>query len=266
MPSPATPPVALTIAGSDSSAGAGVQADLKTFSAFGVYGLTALACVVAETPGKVARIEPVSAPMAHDQIEVLLNGFPVAVIKTGLLYSAEVITAVVRALTAHAREGIPLIVDPVMIATSGDRLLQADAVAQYEEELFPRATLITPNLDEASALLGRKIEGEKEMSDAGQALADRFGTSVLLKGGHLPGEDAVDFFFHEGGVIRFSAPFIRGVKTHGTGCTYSAAIAAGLAHGQPLERAIGAAKNFVTESIRKHFEWGSVHALNHSSK
>ncbi len=262
MINPATRPVALTIAGSDSSAGAGVQADLKTLSALGVYGLTAVTCIVAEIPGKVARIEPASAQIVKDQMAVLLRNFPVTAIKTGLLYSAEIISAVVEALPKH----VPLVVDPVMIATSGDRLLRADAVALYESELFPRARLITPNLGEASTLLGCKIETEEEMRAAVQALADRFGASVLLKGGHLTGNEAADLLCHEGDVIRFTAPFVRGVKTHGTGCTYSAAITAGLAKGLDLSEAVGAAKNFVTESIRNHFEWGAVHALNHTGQ
>lgn len=264
MISPATPPVALTIAGSDSSAGAGVQADLKTFSALGVYGLTAVTCVVAETPGKVACIEPVSARLVQDQIEVLLQSFPVAAIKTGLLYSAEIISAVVQTLAGQGPSRLPLVVDPVIIATSGDRLLQADAIALYEKELFPRATLITPNLDEASALLGHNIEDDEAMKQAGLALADRYGTSILLKGGHLSGEEAVDLLFHKKSITRFAAPFVRNVVTHGTGCAYSAAITAGLASGLSLENAITAAKQFVTDAIRNHFHWGPVHALNHS--
>ena len=262
-PSRPTLPVALTIAGSDSSAGAGAQADLKTFTALGVYGLTAITCVVAEIPGKVARIEPVSAQIVQEQIYLVLSSFPVAAIKTGLLCSAEIISAVVQELSSPERKRVPLIVDPVMIATSGDRLLQADAVAIYEKELFPCASLITPNLAEASALLGREIRDEKAMHEAGRALADRYGTSILLKGGHLSGDDAVDLLFHNQTISAFTAPFVRGVATHGTGCTYSAAIAAGLARGLALEDAIATAKKFVTESIRNCFEWGSIHALNH---
>jgi hydroxymethylpyrimidine/phosphomethylpyrimidine kinase len=262
----AMPPVALTIAGSDSSAGAGIQADLKTFSAYGVYGLTAITCVVAETPGKVTRIEPVSVQLVRDQIEVLLNNFPVAAIKTGLLYSGEIISALVQALRNGPVSHAPLIVDPVMIATSGDRLLQSDAIRLYETELFPRATLITPNLDEAAVLLDRKIEDDRQMTEAVRVLADRFGTSVLLKGGHLAGNEAIDLLFHQGSLTRFTMPLIRGVKTHGTGCTYSAAITAGLAKGMGLAVAIGAAKHFVTGAIRNHFEWDSVHALNHWDK
>ena len=148
-------PVALTIAGSDSSAGAGIQADLKTFSALGVYGLTAVTCVVAETPGRVSKIEPVSAELVRDQIEVLLRSFPVAAIKTGLLFSASIIAEIARVLRAH--RSTPLVIDPVMVATSGDALLEDDAIQTYERDLFPLAALLTPNLGEAGRLIGKRI-------------------------------------------------------------------------------------------------------------
>jgi hydroxymethylpyrimidine/phosphomethylpyrimidine kinase len=262
----------LTIAGSDSSAGAGVQADLKTFSAFKVYGLTAVTCVVAETPGKVSRIEPVSAALVREQIEVLFASFPIAAIKTGLLCSGEIILTVARALAGVARntgKKFPLVVDPVMVATSGDQLLGADAVELYETQLFPLATLITPNLDEAARLLGGKIKDQRSMEKAAKALARKYGLSILLKGGHLSGGKAIDVFFHRGKITKFAAPFVRGVDTHGTGCTYSAAITAGLANGLSLEASIKRAKKFVTASIRQHFLWQTgagraVYALNHS--
>lgn len=271
-----SPPVALTIAGSDSSAGAGVQADLKTFSALGVYGLTAVTCVVAETPGKVSRIEPMSAEIVREQIEVLAKSFPIAAIKTGLLYSAEIIAAVARAIVSLTRKSavrtdssrgetdIPLVVDPVMVATSGDQLLRPDAIKLYETKLFPLATLITPNLDEASRLLGEKIKDRPSMERAARALSKKYGASILLKGGHLAGSKAIDLLFHRGKITEFAAPFVRGVATHGTGCTYSAAITAGLASGLSLEASIKRAKKFVTDSIRHHFTWGSVAALKHS--
>ena len=260
-----SPPVALTIAGSDSSAGAGIQADLKTFSALGVYGLTAVTCVVAETPGKVSRIEPMSAEIVRKQIEVLAESFPIAAIKTGLLYSAEIIAAVARAIVSLTRKiDIPLVVDPVMVATSGDPLLRPDAIKLYETKLFPLATLITPNLDEASRLLGEKIKDRPSMERAARALSKKYGASILLKGGHLAGGKAIDLLFHREKVTEFAAPFIRRVATHGTGCTYSAAITAGLASGLSLEASIKRAKKFVTDSIRQHFTWDSVHALKHS--
>ncbi len=258
--SAATVPVALTIAGSDSSAGAGVQADLKTFSALGVYGLTAVTCIVAEIPGKVSRIEPVSARIVREQIEVLVKNFPIGAIKTGLLCSAEIISAVARAMRrvdkVFARR-VPIVVDPVIVATSGDPLLEPAAIEAYEKELFPLATLITPNLDEAEQLLGTRIKDRQSMQRAGKELEKRFGTAVLLKGGHLPGRRAVDLLFLDGKIIEFSAPFVRGVATHGTGCTYSAAITTGLAAGLSLEKAIRRAKEFVTKSIARHFQWRS---------
>jgi hydroxymethylpyrimidine/phosphomethylpyrimidine kinase len=267
------PPIALTIAGSDSSAGAGIQADLKTFSAFGAYGLTAVTCVVAETPGKVSRIEPLPADMVRAQIDLLFKNFPVAASKTGLLCSAEIVSAVAQSIK-NARKhdaGILLLVDPVMIATSGHQLLRAEAVEVYEKELFPLATLVTPNLDEAAELLGRKIEGRDAMEHAARDFAKKYGVAVLLKGGHLKGDTATDFLCRNGRVAEFSAPFIRGVATHGTGCTYSAAITAGLASGCSLEKSIEQAKTFVTESIRNHFEWNSksgnkIQALSHRAQ
>jgi len=263
-------PVALTIAGSDSSAGAGVQADLKTFSAFGVYGVSAVTCVVAEIPGRVSRIEPVSPEMVREQIKVLIDNFPVAAIKTGLLCSAETISTIAHAirnidiLSVRPADFQPaLVIDPVMIATTGDQLLQPEAIELYEVELFPLATLITPNLDEAAKLLGKKIEDRQSMQRAVRALAKKYGVSILLKGGHLAGNRAIDLLFADGKITEFAAPFVRGVATHGTGCTYSAAITAGLASGLRLERAIRRAKKFVTASIRNHLRWGEVRALKH---
>jgi len=265
-------PVALTIAGSDSSAGAGIQADLKTFGAFGVYGLTALTCVVAETPGLVTRIEPVSLEMVRAQIDVLLRSFPVAAIKTGLLFSSEIVSEVARILrasTAKTGAAVPLVIDPVMVATSGDLLLRDDAIESYERDLFPFAALVTPNLGEAARLLGEPIRDLAAMREAGARLTKKYGVPVLLKGGHLAGEHAIDLLFAAGKVVEFSAPFSRGVATHGTGCTYSAGIAAGLANGLSLEDAVRGAKKFVTASIAQYLAWETsqglpLHALNHS--
>ncbi|HZE14100.1 MAG TPA: bifunctional hydroxymethylpyrimidine kinase/phosphomethylpyrimidine kinase [Chthoniobacterales bacterium] len=254
-------PVALTIAGSDSSAGAGIQADLKTFSALGVYGLTAVTCVVAETPGRVSKIEPLSVELVREQIDVLLRSFPVAAIKTGLLFSAEIITEIARAL--HDNGSRPLVIDPVMVATSGDALLQSDAIEAYERDLFPLATLLSPNLSEAAHLLGQPVNDVAAMSEAGKSLARKYGAAVLLKGGHLSGDEAIDLLFVGEDVMEFSAPFSRGIATHGTGCTYSAAITAGLAAGLGLEEAIGRAKEFVSATIAQHHAWDGIHALNH---
>ena len=269
MPANAEVPVALTIAGSDCSAGAGIQADLKTFSALGVYGLTAITCVVAETPGRVSKLEAVSAGLVRAQIELLLRSFPVAAVKTGLLFSAEIVAAVAETLRGASSARPPLVIDPVMVATSGDHLMRDDAVDVLERELFPLAALITPNLDEAARLLGEPIVDLPAMHIAGARLAKKYGTPVLLKGGHLAGLEAIDLLFAGGDVVEFSAPFTRGVATHGTGCTYSAAITAGLANGLSLEESVGRAKKFVTATIAQHFSWekgaaAPLHALNHS--
>jgi len=263
-----SPPTALTIAGSDSSAGAGLQADLKTFTALGVYGLTAVTCVVAETPGRVSRIEPVSAEIVRSQIEVVAKSFPLGAIKTGLLCSAEIVHAVARAVMNFAR--VPLVIDPVMIATTGQQLLEPSAIALYEKGLFPLATLITPNLDEAAQLLGEKIQDRQSMERAARALSEKYRAAILLKGGHGPGDYAVDLLFARRKIIEFSAAFVRDVATHGAGCTYSAAITAGLASGLSLEEAIRRAKKFVTASIAQRFRWRlrtgkNLDALNQSA-
>jgi hydroxymethylpyrimidine/phosphomethylpyrimidine kinase len=220
--------------------------------------------VVAEIPGRVSKIEPVSAELVRKQIEVLLRSFPVAAIKTGLLFSAEIISQIARTLRENASR--PLVIDPVMVATSGDPLLQGNAIEIYERDLFPVATLLTPNLSEAAHLFGAPINDVAAMREAGKALATKYGVAVLIKGGHLSGNEAIDLLFANGIVTEFSAPFSRGVATHGTGCTYSAAITAGLAAGLGLEAAVGRAKEFVSAAIAQHYAWDSIHALNHSPK
>src|SRR5260370_33613681 len=267
----ATVPIALTIAGFDSSGGAGIQADLKTFSALGVYGLTAITCVVAETPGKVSRIEAISAEIVHEQIAVLARNFPIAAAKTGLLCSGEIVEAVARGIDLLRKidNHIPLVVDPVTVATSGDVLLATGAMKIYERELFPIATLLTPNLNEAGNLVGEPIRDLDAMRKAGKQLQQKYSVSILLKGGHLTGDNAVDLLFIGDKISEFSAPFARGVATHGAGCTYSAGITAGLAAGLWLEEAVGHAKEFVTASIAQRLRWKSksgdnIDALNHS--
>lgn len=261
-------PVAMTVAGSDCSSGAGLQADLKTFSAFGVYGLTAVTCVVAEIPGKVTRIQPVARPVLEEQLKLLLGGFPVAAVKTGMLFSRPLIEAVAVALTSQEGGRRPaLVVDPVMVATSGDPLLQRSAVRAFERRLFPLAAVITPNLDEAAVLLGREVRSARELEPAAVELRDRYGCAVLLKGGHLRGKTAVDVLADGEGILRLEAAYVSGVATHGTGCTYSAAIAAGLAQGEPLRAAVAAAKDYVSKAIGQPFRWSRggqrIDALNH---
>lgn len=255
-----SPPVALTIAGSDSSAGAGAQADLKTFAALGIYGLTAITCVVAEVPGRVSAIQAIDPEIVTEQIALSFQSFPVAAVKTGLLHSRAIIAAVCAELEKHP---VPVVVDPVMIATSGAVLLQMDAIALYRTRLFKLATLVTPNLDEVRALLGRAISTLDEVRAAGRELAETFRGAWLIKGGHLRGETAIDLLFAQGDIAEFSAPFVPGVSTHGTGCTLSAAITAGLARGLPLPDAVAEAKRFVTRAIRQHHRWDRLDALNH---
>ncbi len=258
-------PVALTIAGSDCSAGAGIQADLKTFQHFQVHGLTAVTCVVSETANIVRGVHPVPVEIVCDQISLLLESFPVAAIKTGMLFSAAHVVAVAELLRNFPK--ISLVVDPVMIASTGASLLEPDAIAAYQDLLLPLARVITPNLPEAEALLGEPIPDEAALDSAAQRLAARFGTAVLLKGGHLDGAACVDVLAEGEDVQHFRAARISVAGSHGTGCTLSAAIAAALAHGESLPRAVGIAKNYLGETLRHSYEFQSplgekVHALN----
>lgn len=245
-------PVALTIAGSDCSAGAGIQADLKVFSSLGVHGLTAVTCVVAETPRIVSSIHPVPHPVLQEQVRLLLNSYPVAAIKTGMLFSAAHVVAVAELLEEAA---LPLVVDPVMIASSGDALLDDNAVAVYVERLLPLATVMTPNLPEAQALIGSR---SPDPESAVKQLADRFQTAVLLTGGHHARDDqSLDLLYCDGGMHEFSAPWVDIPSSHGTGCTVSAALTAGLAHGRGLPEAVGLAKAFVTRALEGARRWAA---------
>jgi len=258
-------PVALSIAGSDCSAGAGIQADLKTFQHFRVHGLTAVTCVVSETANIVRAVHPVPVEILIDQISLLLESFPVAAIKTGMLFSAAHVAAVAEILRIYP--GVPLVVDPVMIASTGTSLLEPEAVDAYCELLLPLARIITPNLPEAEALLGESIPDESALEAAAHRLAKIFGTAVLIKGGHLDGPECIDLLVDEGKVHRFSAARIAVPGSHGTGCTLSAAIAAGLARGESLPRSVEMAKAYLGETLRRsyRFQFSAgpiVHALN----
>lgn len=266
-----SPPVVLSVAGSDNSAGAGIQADLKAMSALEVYGVTAVTCVVAEIPGRVTAIHPVPPELVSEQIRILFEGFPIAAIKTGMLHSAATLNAVVDALSAYraaCNRATPLVVDPVMVATSGDSLMESTALEGYRQRLFPLADLVTPNLDEVAVLLGSKVSDRSQMQEAGRSLAREFGTAFLIKGGHLGGDVAADLLVERDGTESwFEAPFVRGVSTHGTGCTYSAAIAARLGSGLPLRTAVAEAKHYLSAVIAGFLRWqhgeGAVDALNH---
>ncbi len=254
-------PIALTIAGSDSGGGAGVQADLKTFAALGVHGTTAITCVTAQNPRGVTGIQPVRADMVQQQIEALFAELKPDAVKIGMLFSTAIIRTVAEFFASGPRP--PLVVDPVMVATSRAVLLKPSAIRALKERLLPLATLVTPNLDEAELLVGRKLHSLADVRDAARDIHARFGCAALVKGGHLRSErDAVDIFCDGHALTELRARRVRGVSTHGTGCTYSAAIAAGLARGQTLPRAVEAAKNFITLAIRHSYSAAGHCVLN----
>ena len=240
-------PVALTLAGSDSGGGAGIQADLKTFQRFGVYGTSALTLITAQNTVGVRRVELLSTQLILQQIAAVAEDFEVRAAKTGALGSPAIIEAVAAAVEEHALS--KLVVDPVMISKHGDPLLDEGAVEILKARLFPRALLVTPNLHEAAALLGRPVGREGEMRDAARAVRDLGASAVLVKGGHLPGGEAVDLFYDGSDFVRLASPRIETPHTHGTGCTYSAAIAALMARGETLAAAVREAKVFISRAI-----------------
>ncbi len=249
--------VALSIAGSDSGGGAGIQADLRTFSATGVFGTTAITAVTAQNLDGVHEVVGLSPSMVEAQVAAVLDGFEVAAIKTGMLWSAEIVDRVASLLSR--REHGPVVVDPVMVATSGDRLLQDDAVDVYRQQLFPVSTVITPNLDEAALLLGGQPIERSRMDQAAETLAAELGCAVLLKGGHLSG-DPLDLLWQRGQITRWERPRISGTNTHGSGCMLSAALAAQLARGAGLVDACDRALRFVHEVLAApHNLAGDVH-------
>lgn len=254
----------MTVAGSDNSGGAGIEADLKTFTTLEVYGTAAITCVVAENPREVRTIRSMSPALVREQMELVFEVFPVAALKTGMLYSEAIIRAVVEVLTALPRRRRPqVVIDPVMVATSGALLLKRGAVRRLVENLFPLAAVVTPNLDEAALLWGRPIRSEEDAIRAGAELASRWEVPFLVKGGHLKGKGAVDFLVSGADVLRLEADRIPHVQTHGTGCTYSAAITAGLARGLSLPEAVFRGKEFVTRAIAAAIPLGRFKALNH---
>ncbi len=240
--------VALTIAGSDPSGGAGIQADLKTFSALGAYGASVLTALTAQNTLGVQGIHDVPAAFVSLQLESVLSDLSVRAAKIGMLSRPDVIDAVVDGLVRH-RVGT-VVVDPVMVATSGDLLLAPDAIGRLRDRLLPRALLLTPNLPEAAALLGEpQAVGEEEMADQAERLLRLGPRHVLVKGGHGDGPESVDVLAGPDGIRRIRAPRHRTRNTHGTGCTLSAAIAALLARDEPLIPAVEAAKSYLTAAI-----------------
>jgi hydroxymethylpyrimidine/phosphomethylpyrimidine kinase len=241
-------PIAITIAGSDSSAGAGIQADLKTFAALGVYGASAITALTAQNTRGVAAIHDVPPDFVTAQIDAVFSDLAVAAVKIGMLARAPVIAAVAAALDRWKANNVVL--DPVMVATSGDRLLAPDAIDALKRELIPRARVVTPNLPEAAALLDTTIAADDdEMVAQAERILALGAKAVLIKGGHGTSPDSVDLLLDGRSVIRLAAKRIATKNTHGTGCTLSAAIAAGLAKGEDLAAAVHAAKAFVTDAI-----------------
>jgi hydroxymethylpyrimidine/phosphomethylpyrimidine kinase len=245
--------VALTVAGSDSGGGAGIQADLRTFAAHGLHGTSALTAVTAQNSMGVTAWTALDPGLVVAQLEAVATDMPVAATKTGMLATAEIVTAVARAVERLRLS--PLVVDPVMVAKSGDRLLDAAAERAYVEALFPRATLLTPNLHEAAALLRRPVGDVAAMREAARDLRALGAGAVLVKGGALPG-DAVDVFFDGAQLVELPSPRVDTRNVHGTGCTLSAAICARLAGGAPLLDAVRAAKAYLTEGLRRSYSVG----------
>ncbi|MTV15058.1 MULTISPECIES: bifunctional hydroxymethylpyrimidine kinase/phosphomethylpyrimidine kinase [Bradyrhizobium] len=241
-------PVALTIAGSDSSGGAGIQADLKSFAALGVFGASAITALTAQNTTGVSGIHPVPASFVTAQIDAVFSDLAVGAVKIGMVAQAETIAAIADGLMRWAPRHVVL--DPVMVATSGDRLLAAEAVDALKTLLFPLASLITPNLPEAAALLNEPVaESEADIERQGKRLLAMGCRAVLVKGGHGHGVDSIDYLIDAERSIALAAPRIATANTHGTGCSLSSAIAAGLAKGESMETSVRNAKAWITEAI-----------------
>jgi hydroxymethylpyrimidine kinase/phosphomethylpyrimidine kinase len=254
-------PVVLAIAGSDSGGGAGIQADLKAITAMGGWAATAITCLTAQNLSGVRSLQPAEPSILADQIDAVCEGFEVRAIKTGMLHSSPLIRVVVDRLLRH--RDVQLVVDPVMVASSGAKLLEDDAIATLRDELLPMATLVTPNLHEASLLTGAPVRDRDSMADAATAIHRMGPGAVLVKGGHLEG-DSVDVLF-DGDIVRhFHARRLEtGSAGHGTGCTLASAIATGLAHGLDLADAVATAKRRLTEALRDAADLGGgVEALD----
>ncbi len=250
-------PVALTIAGSDSGGGAGIQADLKTFQALGVYGASAITAITAQNTLGVRAVQEIAPEVVAAQIDAVAEDLGVDGAKTGMLSSAAIIHAVADRVR-HWRLDRMLVVDPVMVAKSGDRLLREDAVRVLLEELLPLAAVITPNLPEAEVIVGHSIQGKEGLHEAAREIVALGARAVVMKGGHLPG-DAIDLLYDGRDFYRFAGRRVPTSSTHGTGCTFSAAIAAQLALGADLVTAVGVAKSYLTRALELARPLGSGH-------
>ena len=258
----------MTIAGSDSGAGAGIQADLKTFAALGVYGTSVLTAITAQNTVAVIAVHDVPTDMIAAQIDAVVTDIGVDAVKTGMLSSIAIIECVAASLKKYP--DVPglrrLVVDPVMVAKSGDSLLRDDAVGALRDRLLPMAAVVTPNIPEAETLTGLSIVTDDDVRKAARAIVELGAASVVVKGGHREGP-ATDLYYDGSNFREFTAPRIETVNTHGTGCTFASAVAAGLAKGLGTQDAVGRAKEFVTEAIRRSFTIGQGHGpLNHFYK
>ena len=260
-------PRLLTIAGSDSGGGAGIQADLKTFSALGCYGMSAITALTAQNTTGVRAIHAIPPPMLRDQIDAVIEDIGVDAVKIGMLHAPEIVQVVADAIDRHQLRQV--ILDPVMIATSGAVLIENEAVQALVQQLFPRVHLITPNLDEAGFLVGHALENESDMESASNQLLGLGARAVLIKGGHLSGDTVADLFVNsQGHKWWLRAPRIHSPNTHGTGCTLSSAIAAHLALGDPIEQAIEKSHAYIRQALQAgaHVRTGSGSGpLNHIS-
>lgn len=243
-----TTPVALTIAGSDSSGGAGIQADLKTFAALSVYGASVITALTAQNTKGVTAIHPVPAEFVTAQLDAVFGDLNIKAVKIGMVAQPATIDAILAALTKWSQANVVL--DPVMVATSGDRLLPPDAIETLRGKLIPRATIVTPNLPEAAALLNQPIASdEAAIERQGRELLALGCPAILIKGGHGQGHDSIDYLITGKNVVPLAAPRLTTTNTHGTGCSLSSAIAAGLAKGEDLETSVRNAKTFITAAI-----------------
>ena len=254
-------PKAMTIAGSDSGGGAGVQADLKTFAALGVYGASTLTAITAQNTVAVTAVHEIPTDVITAQIDAVLTDIGADAVKTGMLSSSDIIECVCEALEVHGVQR--LVVDPVMIAKSGDALLREDAIGSLRTRLLPLAMVVTPNIPEAEALTETTIVSDADVRRAAEAIVGMGARSVVVKGGHREGP-ATDLFYDGNEFKEFTAPRFDTVNTHGTGCTFASAVAAGLARGMVVTDAVALAKDYVTEGIRHSFSIGQGHGpLNH---
>jgi hydroxymethylpyrimidine/phosphomethylpyrimidine kinase len=252
----------LTIAGSDPSGGAGIQADLKTYAALGVYGMAAITALTAQNTVGVTGVHSVAPEFVALQIDAVVTDIAPDAVKTGMLASAEIVQVVAEKAREHSLRN--LVVDPVMVAKSGDSLLAEDAVRAVREELLPLATVVTPNLPEAAALLGKPVATLEEMREAARAIHALGAANVVVKGGHLESDTVVDMLFDGEKLHEFSGPRVQTRNTHGTGCTFASAIAAYLALEESIPDAVRKAKDYLTGALQQAYDTGRGHgSVNH---